>query len=138
MSSANYYENGEKKSFYIRDDIFKQWYDMRSTVKPDSSAIKLLDYLLQTPQRILQSFATGEAAPFFFIFNTARDFIQLSVISDVYGNWTLTPISMVKAIKDFAKGVSHIYKDDALIEKQWKMVWAWISCTWRKVLVLEK
>ena len=114
MSSANYYENGEKKSFYIRDDIFKQWYDMRSTVKPDSPAIKLLDNLLQTPQRILQSFATGEAAPFFFIFNTARDFIQLSVISDVYGNWTLTPISMAKAIKDFAKGVSHIYKDDAL------------------------
>jgi hypothetical protein len=114
MSSANYYENGEKKSFYIRDDIFKQWYDMRSTVRPDGTATKLLDNLFQTPQRILQSFATGEAAPFFFVFNTARDFVQLSVISDVYGNWTFTPISMAKAMKDFAKGAYHIFMDDAL------------------------
>jgi len=114
MSSANYYENGEKKSFYIRDDIFKQWYDMRSTVRPDGTATKLLDNLFQIPQRILQSFATGEAAPFFFVFNTARDFVQLSVISDVYGNWTFTPISMAKAMKDFAKGAYHIFMDDAL------------------------
>lgn len=114
MSSANYYENGEKKSFYIRDDIFKQWYDMVSTWKPSGYMSRSVDFIFKTLQRTLQTFATGNGSPFFFIFNTPRDFIQVSIVTDVYGNWTFTPISMAKAMKDFAKAVSHIYKEDAL------------------------
>ena len=79
---VNFYEEGVKKKFYIRGDLYSQWYNLR----PDLS-IKLnaVDKVLHSPIGILKTFATGVLSPLFGITASAIDLTQLMVFSDAKG-----------------------------------------------------
>ena len=73
---VNFYEEGVKKKFYIRGDLYSQWYNLR----PDLS-IKLnaVDKVLHSPIGILKTFATGVLSPLFGITASVIDLTQLMV-----------------------------------------------------------
>ena len=118
---VNFYEEGVKKKFYIRGDLYSQWYNLR----PDLS-IKLdsVDKILNSPIGMLKTFATGVLSPLFGITASAIDLTQLMIFSDAKGFSEIMPVKAAQIAKDlvgvpfFQKGViqSILQEDELFIE----------------------
>jgi len=129
---VNFYEEGVKKKFYIRGDLYSQWYNLR----PDLS-IKLnaVDKVLHSPIGILKTFATGVLSPLFGITASVIDLTQLMVFSDAKGfgfgpgkmkslTGEMIPVKAAQIAKDlvgvpfFQKGVitSILQEDELFVE----------------------
>jgi hypothetical protein len=118
---VNFYEEGVKKKFHIRGDLYSQWYNLR----PDLS-IKLnaVDKVLHSPIGILKTFATGVLSPLFGITASAMDLTQLMIFSDAKGFSEIMPVKASQIAKDlvgvpfFQKGVitSILQEDELFVE----------------------
>lgn len=118
---VNFYEEGVKKKFYIRGDLYSQWYNLR----PDLSIkLKSVDKILNSPIGMLKTFATGVLSPLFGITASAIDLTQLMIFSDAKGFSEIMPVKAAQIAKDlvgvpfFQKGViqSILQEDELFIE----------------------
>ncbi len=118
---VNFYEEGVKKKFYIRGDLYSQWYNLR----PDLSIKwKPLDKVLHSPIGMLKMFATGVLSPLFGITASAMDLTQLMIFSDAKGFSEIMPVKASQIAKDlvgvpfFQKGVitSILQEDELFVE----------------------
>ena len=122
---VRYYENGVKKQFYIRGDLYNQWYNMRpGSLIGDSAVGKVVDKILSSPVAVLKTFATGALSPLFGITASAIDLQQLMIFSDAKGFSEIMPFKAAQIAKDlvgvpfYQKGVirSIISEDELFTE----------------------
>jgi hypothetical protein len=98
---VRYYENGVKKQFYIRGDLYNQWYNIRpGSLIGDSAVGKVVDKILSSPVAVLKTFATGALSPLFGITASAIDLQQLMIFSDAKGFSEIMPLKAAQIAKD--------------------------------------
>lgn len=98
---VRYYENGVKKQFYIRGDLYNQWYNIRpGSLIGDSAVGKVVDKTLSSPVAVLKTFATGALSPLFGITASAIDLQQLMIFSDAKGFSEIMPLKAAQIAKD--------------------------------------
>ena len=96
---VNYFVDGEKAQFYIREDFQKQLYDAtRHLINPNiAKNIRIL-----SGSAILKSFAT-QVNPLFALKNFPRDILHVAMFTNIYGNNLYS--SIFKISRDAFKGM---------------------------------
>jgi hypothetical protein len=100
-----YYSEGKREKFYVKDEIYDEWYDNKKGVLDKSIESKISKW---TGVKLLKAAATG-ANPLFAITNFPRDFFQVLLFSNAYSN--ILPKSMAQLTVDFFKSWAMIHKD---------------------------
>lgn len=100
-----YYSEGKREKFYVKDEIYDEWYDNKKGVLDKSIESGISKW---TGVKLLKAAATG-ANPLFAITNFPRDFFQVLLFSNAYSN--ILPKSMAQLTVDFFKSWAMIHKD---------------------------
>ena len=100
-----YYSEGKREKFYVKDEIYDEWYDNKKGVLDKSIESGISKW---TGVKLLKASATG-ANPLFAITNFPRDFFQVLLFSNAYSE--ILPKSMAQLTVDFFKSWSMIHTD---------------------------
>ena len=100
-----YYSEGKREKFYVKDEIYDEWYDNKKGVLDKSIESGISKW---TGVKLLKASATG-ANPLFAITNFPRDFFQVLLFSNAYSQ--ILPKSMAQLTVDFFKSWAMIHTD---------------------------
>lgn len=98
-----FYEGGKRKSFNMRDDFYDSYAGQLDGILKNPNIREAISIV--SGKAILQSFATGNN-PTFFLTNTPRDLMFISVFSSEYSNFILKSVAQVA--KDAINGIVQI------------------------------
>ena len=112
---AFYFENGIRKEFFMRNDLYEDWHDTMK--KLDGTAKDIISTI--SGSSVTKLMATGRN-PGFALVNTPRDFGALVLLSEEYNN--VSAIATIQVAKDAIKGIREIYRynntqKDNILEK---------------------
>lgn len=108
---AYYYKNGVQNKFFIKENIYEQWYNEKKFINNP----KLLENLsIISGSKLLKAMATGKN-PFFLITNIPRDFMSVMLISPEYSKFKLLAIGQL--FKDLGKSFMAIKNKNDMFEK---------------------
>lgn len=108
---AYYYKNGVQNKFFIKENIYEQWYNEKKFINNP----KLLENLsIISGSKLLKAMATGKN-PFFLITNIPRDFMSVMLISPEYSKFKVLAIGQL--LKDLGKSFIAIKNKNDMFEK---------------------
>lgn len=109
--TAYYYKNGVQHKFFIKEDIYEEWYNEKNWF---GNPKLIEDISIISGSKLLKNMATGRN-PFFLITNTPRDFIATLALSPEYS--VVKPLAFAQLTKDLAKSVKVIATKSDLFDK---------------------
>lgn len=108
---AYYYKNGVQNKFFIKENIYEQWYNEKKFINNP----KLLENLsIVSGSKLLKAMATGKN-PFFLITNIPRDFMSVMLVSPEYSKFK--PLAIGQLFKDLGKSFMAIRNKNDMFEK---------------------
>lgn len=108
---AYYYKNGVQNKFFIKENIYEQWYNEKKFINNP----KLLENLsIVSGSKLLKAMATGKN-PFFLITNIPRDFMSVMLISPEYSKFK--GLAIAQLFKDLGKSFIAIRNKNDMFEK---------------------
>lgn len=101
---AYYFENGIRKEFFMKNELYEQWHDtMKKWLDSDAQNVASL----MSGSALTKLMATGRN-PGFALVNTPRDFGSVLLLSEEYSNFS--PKAIIQLLKDSTLAIGEIWK----------------------------
>ena len=111
LKSQVYYDGGYRRELVMKEKFYDQFNDNLKWLFSNANVrekVTLLSFV-----GLLKTIATG-SNPAFFLTNTPRDFMFISIFSEAYGPNLIK--NMINLSKDASKGVKSMKKDDKVFQ----------------------
>lgn len=101
---AYYFENGIRKEFFMKNELYEQWHDtMKKWLDSDAQNVASV----MSGSALTKLMATGRN-PGFALVNTPRDFGSVLLLSEEYSNFS--PKAIIQLLKDSTLAIGEIWK----------------------------
>ena len=101
---AYYFDNGIRKEFFMKNELYEQWHDtMKKWLDSDAQNVASV----MSGSALTKLMATGRN-PGFALVNTPRDFGSVLLLSEEYSNFS--PKAIIQLLKDSTLAIGEIWK----------------------------